>query len=319
MPSELRGSLLLCLALLGGEIAGGAANPVEIVASLSAREVFLGDPVTVVINAGGSRDWDIQDVELATVEDDIWRVLIGPKLRINADTPAWELCLAAMGVGELPLPPLLVTWESSSGERASRVVDQLGVVVVKSVLPIGIDRLDLAKGLRPPMPVSGMPWEWLAPALAVLTVPALAFVVLWRTILRHRRSQEGAPPTPEQELEELLEVLHSPLGDDTIQVRCDLLARGVRGYVERVTPLQANEMTSTELLLALAGRLSSSALRALKQTLEVADTARFGRRVVIFDQLHAAASTLEVLRFELGAQQAVDDNGTATAQRGDPA
>jgi len=304
MPSRgvLSGALAGALLVVGLE--GAAAGVPEPTPSLevriSNREVTIGDRVSVLIGGSDEQEWVVRDVELAQDSDPVWRLVLGPKVRVNVEPPVWELTLAALRVGEQTLPPLRVSWEATATQqRRSEVVTQLPEVSVRSILPAPPAGGYVLKGLRPPAAAAGIAWEWVVPSVLLVMVPVSMLAVLVHVTLRRRRLSVTPEPTPVQELAALQEQLAQPLGEDSLQARCDLAARGVRRFLEQVTGHAACEMTSTELLQLLVGRLSPPTLSALERMLALVDDARFARHAVTQRELSTAASTLELLAREL--------------------
>lgn len=252
--------------------------------------VTVGDRVPVRVQGRGEAALLWGELAVSSPPGGPWAVVDGPNQVAGARPPAWELTLAPMATGSIPLPEMLVTVRSPDGDSSTVALAGAPSVEVASVLPPG-EQVEPAP-LREPIGVHGLPWEWLVPILIVL-IPALALQHWW---LRRRR---GAPDEasvtaipPAEELEALARELELAVGRQPEPVLCDRLAAGLRRYLERRTGEPAREMTSFE-LRAAARRLAwpEAVQRGIHRVMQVVDGVRFGRRGVADAELRQAITT----------------------------
>ena len=271
----MRGSaVLLVAALVAGS--GLAAEPMLEVSAPSTA-VTVGDRVSLRVQARGGERWMWGELTVAVTADGPWAVVDGPHEVAGAQPPAWELIVAPMKTGTIPLPELRASVRPPDGAPRVVTTGEAVSIEVASVLPAEGEAEPAP--LRDPVGVHGLPWEWLVPILIVL-VPALALQHWW---LRRRRraavAEDGADLPPLRQLEELALALEADLAGAPAELTCDRLAAGVRRYLERRTGEPAREMTSFE-LRSLARRLAwpESVQRGLHRVMQLVDGVRFGRR-----------------------------------------
>ena len=283
-----------------------AAEP-ALEVSAPAAAVTVGDRVPVRVQARGGEGWLWGELTAAVTADGPWVVVDGPHEVAGAEPPAWELTLAPMKTGALPLPELRASVRPPDGPPRAVTVGEAASVQVASVL-VEEGEAEPAP-LRDPIGVHGLPWEWLAPILIVL-VPALALQHWW---LRRRRravpEEAGAALPPLAQLEELARTLESGLTGSTPELVCDRLAAGLRRYLERRTGEPAQEMTSFELrTLARLLRWPEDVQRGLHRVMQLVDGVRFGRRGVgegeLRQAISAAADTARGLELHLESAEA---------------
>jgi hypothetical protein len=264
----------------------GAADP-SLQVEVSERAVSVGDRVPVRVKGAGAGDWLWGELAVEVPELGPWAVVDPPHAIAGAQPPAWELVLAAMAVGDQPLPTMTVTVRPPDGEPRVVTPTEMPVVTIASVLPP--DQEVEPAPLRDPVGARGFPWEWLVPAVLALA-PVMAVLVWW---LRRRRAGAVDDPArrlpPIDQLEALLEELAARVGRDPAEGVCDQLASSVRCYLERRSGEPAQEMTSFELRgLARSSRWPDPVQRSLQRVMTVADGVRFARvRVADADLRHA--------------------------------
>jgi hypothetical protein len=251
--------------------------------------VTVGDRVPVRVQARGDEDMLWGDLSVAVTADGPWAVVDGPHEVAGVHPPAWQLTLAPMKTGTLPLPELEASIRAPDGAPRAVAAGQAGSLEVSSVLPAEGEAEPAP--LREPVGARGLPWEWLVPMLLVL-IPALALQYWW--LRRRRRSsaeEDAAAVPPHTELEELARALEAELGHRAVEEVCDRLAAGVRRYLERRTGEPAQEMTSFE-LRALARRQGwpEAVQRGLHRVMQLVDSIRFGRRRAVEGELRQAIS-----------------------------
>jgi hypothetical protein len=282
-------TLAACLAA----VLVGAAEPPHLEAKAPKAAVSVGDRVNVQVTAVG--DVGAMWGELSVDPSQQWAVVDGPRTVAAADPPAWTVDLAPLATGTLALPEMSVSVRGADGAPRLAALVERPEVTVASVLPPGQD--PKPAGLRAPIGVHGLPWEWILPGL-LAALPIIGGAV-WA--LRRRRPSSHSGRTqlaPLAELETEVTRLVKMLGDVPSTVTCDRMATALRRYLERRSGEPALEMTSFELRLA-ARRLSwpEPVQRTIQGVMAVADGIRFGRRQSSAEDLRRALrETLELGR-----------------------
>jgi len=278
---------VIAIAVALAAASGLAAEP-TLEVSVPQGPVTVGDRVPLRVQARGGEQWLWGELTVAVTADGPWAVFDGPHEVAGAHPPAWQLTVAPMKTGTLPLPALRASVRPTDGEPRGVKPGEAVSLEVASVLPAEGEAEPAP--LRDPIGVHGLPWEWLAPILIVL-VPALALQHWW---LRRRRAvpeEAGAALPPLQQLEELARTLESGLTGSPPELVCDRLAAGLRRYLERRTGEPAQEMTSFELrMLARQLRWPEAVQRGLHRVMQLVDGVRFGRRGVGEGELRQAIS-----------------------------
>ena len=269
----------VCLAVVAVALvasSGLAAEP-ALELSLPTGPVTVGDRVPLRVQARGGEQWLWGELSVAVTADGPWAVVDGPHEVAGADPPAWQLTLAPMKTGTLPLPELRASVRPPDGAPRAVTASEAGSLEVASVLPAEGEAEPAP--LRDPVGARGLPWEWLVPMLLVL-VPALALQYWWLRRRRRAAAEEAeAAVPPLQQLEELARALEAELAGGPAEAICDRLAAGVRRYLERRTGEPAQEMTSFELrVLARRQGWPESVQRGLHRVTQLVDSVRFGRR-----------------------------------------
>jgi hypothetical protein len=266
-----------------------AEGPATLEVVVPEGTVSVGDrvPVRVVARGGDGLLWG--ELRVVVPTGGPWELVDGPQTVAGARPPAWQVELAPMELGEVPLPDFQVTVRPPDGEPQDVTPASTPSLQVASVLPT--DQEAEPAPLKDPVGVEGLPWEWLVPALMVL-VPLVAVAAWW---LRRRRSKISTDPAfrlpPLEQLKALLEELEPRIGREPAEGLCDRLASGFRRYLERRTGEPALEMTSFELRGLARGRGWPEAVqRSIHRVMEVADGVRFGRKRVVEAELKAAVS-----------------------------
>jgi hypothetical protein len=234
-----------------------------------------------------------------------WAVVDGPREVAGARPPAWELVLAPLRVGELPLPTLAVTVRGTDSEERSVTSDPSTTIEVASVLPEDGEAQPLP--MRAPIGVGGFPWEYVVP----LVVPVIVLAAALSWWARRKRSSGAAGATPDlpplPELERLLDRLETRLGREPSAAICDRLASGMRRYLARQSGEPAEDMTSFELrLLARRAGWSEAARRGLQEIMGLADRVRFGRAATDESSLRAAIGLAREAARDIDVQLAAD-------------
>lgn len=279
----------LVLGVVGLAAMAVAADAPTLVASVPSGAVTVGDRVPVTVQARGEGAWLWGELTVKVTADGPWAVVDGPNEVAGARPPAWQVTLAPVKTGTIPLPDMTTTARQSDGEPRVVTMAEPSTVEVASVLPPEGEAEPAP--LRDPIGVHGLPWEWLFPILIVL-IPALALQHWW---LRRRRSAsaDGDEPAlpPLEQLERLARELDAGLGAEDAEAICDRLAAGFRRYLERRTGEPACEMTSFELRTA-ARRLGwpEDVQRGVHRVMQTVDGVRFGRRGVAEGELSQVIS-----------------------------
>ena len=281
----MRVGIVLGVAALAA--ASGLASEPTLEVSAPSTAVTVGDRVQLRVQARGGEQWLWGELTVAVTADGPWAVVDGPHEVAGADPPAWQLTLAPMKTGTLPLPELRASVRPPDGAPRAVTPAEGVSIEVASVLPAEGEAEPAP--LRDPVGVHGLPWEWLVPILIVL-IPALALQHWW---LRRRRravvAEDGADLPPFKQLEELARSLEADLAGGPVELVCDRLAAGLRRYLERRTGEPAQEMTSFE-LRSLARRLAwpEAVQRGLHRVMQLVDSVRFGRRTASEGELRQA-------------------------------
>jgi hypothetical protein len=282
------GWVALAVVLLTASVV--AADEPSLAVSAPTHAVTVGDRVPVNVQARGEPSWLWGELTVTVTADGPWAVVDGPNEVVGARPPAWQLTLAPLATGELPLPEMQATARLPDGEARPVTVAESATIEVASVLPPEGD-VEPAP-LRDPIGVHGLPWEWVAPILIVL-IPALAIQHWW---LRRRRAAstdtvEAALP-PLEQLERLARDLDAAVAVEPVETVCDRLAAGFRRYLERRTGEPACEMTSFELRTS-ARRLGwpEGVQRGVHRVMRLVDGVRFGRRSIAEGEIRQAIST----------------------------
>ena len=270
-----------------------AAEPPHLEATVPAAAVSVGDRVNVQVAAVGELGalWG----ELSVDPSQQWVVVDPPRAVADTDPPGWTVVLAPLATGKLELPGMSVSVRGADGSPEAAALDTRPEVTVASVLPPGED--PKPAGLRAPIGVHGLPWEWILPG--VLAVLPVAGAAVW--VLRRRRPQVRSLETqlgPLAELELEVARLAEAVGGEPATMTCDRMAAALRRYLERRSGEPALEMTSVELRLT-ARRVGwpEPVQRAIQRVMAVADGTRFGRREASGEELRRAlAETLELGR-----------------------
>jgi len=198
-------------------------------------------------------------------------------------------------VGSYVLPPVSVGYrrlEGAEGEAEDGVQNHVRsegrlevvqtsaiFVEVESVLPKDGAASDI-RGLKPLHHVRGpMPWKWVAVGLALALMAAAGAVLL----NRHRRNRPVVPPPPAHEVAfEALANLRDGDFDDPLAVRRFFfsISEIVRAYVEARFELNATDLTTEEILVALPhlGALVEEQRDGLEAFLSETDQVKFADR-----------------------------------------
>jgi hypothetical protein len=253
-----------------------AGEPPVLVVVAPPTVVKVGDRVPVRVTARGGEDLLWGELQVSSGAEQSWAVVDGPRELAGARPPAWELMLAPMAIGNIPLPEITASVRSPGGEARQIEVTDRPAVQVASVLPSGEDVQPAP--LHDPVGVSGFPWEWVLPAMAPALALAAALTWWGRRRKRFGEGTSAPPPAPFDELESMLVKLEKWVGREPAEGVCDRLAVGLRHYLERRCGEPAEEMTSFELRL-LTRRLGwpDSIQRGVQSVMGTADRVRFGR------------------------------------------
>jgi hypothetical protein len=254
------------------------------VAPASAR---LGDRVRVLATARGGEELLWGELTVAVEPEGAWEVVEPPTPVAGARPPVWQLELAPMRLGELPLPPIAVTARAADGATAEVRCETPPAVTVVSTLQAG-EESPAPAPLRDPIGVRGVPWEWILPA-ALLLLPVVAAGAWWWRARVRPAALERPATAPLPELVATLAELDDRIGRDPAEGVCDRLAAALRRYLERRTGEPAAEMTSFELrLLARRRGWPEASQRLVQQVMGIADGVRFSRRPAAADDLRQA-------------------------------
>ncbi len=285
------GTTLAALAVLVSTVGTAFASTPALEVTVPSASVRVGDRIPVRVSARGGEDLMWGELAVAVEAAGSWAVVEGPREVPGARPPAWELVLAPMDLGELPLPGLAAGVRDTDGGEAREVAaTALPTVSVVSILPAD-QEVDPAP-LKDPIGVSGFPWEWVVP-LAFPVLGVAAALAWWA-----RRRRAGGTPVrvievaPFEEFAALLDRLDGRIGREPAESICDRLAGGLRHYLERVSGEPAEDMTSFELrLLARSQEWPETVQRGIQTAMATADRVRFGRRPVNERELREALET----------------------------
>jgi len=265
---------LLLTALLVPGLALAADPALELTAPDEA--VTVGDRVTVTIRAVGGEGLVWGD-PVPAPDSRTWAVVRAPAAVPGVEPPAWQMVVAPLATGRLPLPEVSVTVRDGEGRVRQVASTGTGEVTVASVLPPGEEKVEPAP-LADPVGVRGFPWEWVLPIGLPLLVLALLGWWLWRRRRGGAGAGVAATMAPLEELRAVVDTLLGSLGDIPDDTICDRMAGGARRFLERSTGEPVLEMTTFEVLrLARRSGWPTEALRAFQRALELADRVRFAR------------------------------------------
>jgi len=294
---------------------GAAADP-ALDLEVRSTGATVGDRVQVRVVARGGDGclWGDPQVEIDPGGD--WELVAPPRPVPESSPPAWEMTLAPMAVGELVLPPILVSIRSEdSGPQLVQAADPPSLTVA-SVLP---PEEDVAPApIRDPLGVGGFPWEWAPPVLAA-GLP-LALLAVWWLRRRRRRlggREEARPVPPLEELEGAMAEIRARVGKDPITGLCDGLAGSLRRFLERRTGEAALEMTSVELrLLSRRREWPQPTQGDIQRVMALADGVRFGRQAVAESEVQEAAQSCVEAGRGLDKELRTREEAAAEAARG---
>lgn len=262
----------LLLSIVGTAV--GAQGP-SLEISVPPNAVRVGDPVQLRATARGGEGLLWGELHVEIEENGPWVLVDGPTELEGARPPVWELVLAPLEVGELPLPSIGAAVRDSEGEVFAVAAENPPAVNVASVLPEGEEAE--AVGLRDPEGVHGFPWEWVVPVGLPLLAAACA-AVWWGRRRRSGRLEARPAIEPLPELEALLGRLEARVGREPAESICDRLAVGLRHYLGRQSGEPAADMTSFELrLLARHLQWPDGVQRGVQDVMSVVDRVRFGK------------------------------------------
>ena len=132
------------------------------------------------------------------------------------------------------------------------------------------------RDIKPPVAIPNI-WEWVAWALAVLAIVALA-VFFWRWWQKRRSQIPAEPPVPayvraKQKLEEALALIAQP------KTFCILVSDTIRSYLEEQFDFHAPERTTEEFLreLSTTDLLVPEQKDSLGRFLESCDLVKFAK------------------------------------------
>ncbi len=258
---------------------GVAAEEPTLDVMVSGDTFRVGDRVAIRVVARGGENLLWGELQLAADAEGRWALVEGPREIPEARPPAWEAVVAPLELGELELPSPLAVVRSDDGTTSEVSAAKLPAVTVVSVLPEEGDAEP--QPLRDPVGVTGFPWEWVLPLVALLLVPLVG--VAWMVFGVSRRllgqAVSGRPVvSPLDEFEDLLSRLGDRIGREPSEGVCDRLASGLRHYLQRQCGEPAEDMTSFELRL-LVRRLGwpEGIQRGIHGVMTTVDRVRFGR------------------------------------------
>ena len=286
-----------------------SAAPADLEVTVPEASFRVGDRVPLRVMARGGEDLMWGELRVGIENTGPWAMVEGPRELTGTRPPAWELVLAPMAVGEIPLPPLAAGVRDTDGQAGEVRAEELPTVKVVSILPTEEEAQPAP--MRDPVGVSGFPWEWVLP-LAVPVLGAAATLAWWSR--RRRVTGRGGlapPPAPFDELSALLDRLEGRIGREPAESICDRLAGGLRHYLERASGEPAEEMTSFELrLLARSQEWPDIVQRGIQTVMAMADRVRFGRLPVEEGELRRAIDSSRETARLLEDHLRVDEEGT---------
>jgi hypothetical protein len=227
-----------------------AADP-ELSAELSAREVFLGDPVDLIVRIETEEPgWRVEPIELPENLDDA-TVLVSNWVEEPGDAEIrvsrWILKaqLAWYRLGSFELSPLKIKAVHDDGREISLATPTFAIEII-AMLDEQDQRLAPSKG-QVELSIPSL-WPYLVAALLVLAT--LVWIII---ALRPKRGKEGkAPPKPlKPPYEEALERLHALtagplLKEGRVKEFHVEINAVIRRYYARLFHIHAEEMTSFE-------------------------------------------------------------------------
>ena len=193
--------------------------------------------------------------------------------------------------------PVMV--ELIAGGDTSIVRSNTVTLPVRSVLPTG------EADLQPPGPPASFPsplWIWVLLAVGVLVIASLLIWLWWRSRDRETSTRPYLAPYPEAT--QRLHALAIPETNATIKPFYVELSDLLRTYLSRTLGVPALELTTLELINALASdvRVPEEALKGIRGTLRAADLVKFAD---MRPNSEAHAATIEEASEAVGVIEAV--------------
>jgi len=257
------------------------ASPREVHSRTSASSARLGEPIewTIEIKHPPAERYDFG----APLPEGSWRAepLGCQRVETAAETTTTcRLRLALLALGAVDLPPLSLLATTPDGPRALDVPGPrlTGNGVIDPAVPD--DQLKL-KDPAPPVPLMVPSWRLLWWALGGLALALLGWR-LWRWWRDRRRAGAAPPPPvpPEVRFAARLDALEAErLGEQGMgREHWFRLSEAVRDYLGAVTGLNALDLTTAELLEALAAQPDPRLpLEPVRRFCETSDLVKFAR------------------------------------------
>jgi len=186
------GLLLVLLLTLGGS--ASADGPVSVASSVDRDTLTVGDPVLLSVTVELASGWQVADPGVARAIGDLDVLETEPALQTRLAAGATRIVfryrLAAYRVGELSIPPIVVSFTGPRGASGSAATAAHPITVRSVILPEE-DVTDI-KPLKPQLPIPGL----LGSELVRLIFAAIALVAVLICVavvaLLLRRPREGA-------------------------------------------------------------------------------------------------------------------------------
>jgi len=263
-------------------VSARAQGSVLLRTEVSPKEIFIGDPVSMSINVVYSTGITPAPVEFpkAAGEFEIASAQsTAPRPKGDRMEISHRLTLTTFSTGTVNIPPLSLYFKNNDDSLAEAKTDEIAIRV-KSLLAEKGDEGNLRplKGLfnfRPLWPL------WLLFGAVVLGV-AIWLFLRWRAT-RVALAPAGPPPpefSPEEEAERALaELEQGPLvSEGRFKDFYSALSSILRRYASRRFGFSAQEMTSSELLLAFRkSAVSGEPMQTSRAFLDDADLVKFAK------------------------------------------
>jgi len=311
-----------------GSAAPEPRPPVEVRAAVDRAVATVGDRLTYTVTVDRAHDVEV-DVPPLNPELAGLVALDAPQREVHEEGERviedHRLTLRVDEVGSYVLPPVTVRWGGEEGEESEQTVETSPLFIeVESMLErareAGEEVTDI-RGLKPlQRPGPDIPWPWIAAGAVLAAV--FAGALIW--LLRRRRQRSQTPPRPAHEvaLERIAELEGWDRTDAAVVHRLFFeLSEAVRVYVEDRYGLNATDLTTEEIVVALPGvtGLETEPALELRRFLVATDWVKFADHQPPADEVAATLAQARgfVESTRLRDPESPDGNGGESTGHGD--
>ena len=185
----------------------------------------------------------------------------------------WELRFYQLGIAQLP--PVLVSFVDDKGDTLRLPTDPIDIAVG----PVRAEDETALRDIKPPIVLSrGVP-VWLKVIVVILLVLGIAALGYRLFIARKSSAQElAAPQAPVDYVREFARIAEMGLVDrGALKLHYSLLSDTMRQFLQDRTSIDAPELTTWEIALALPAVLEEDELDAVERFLSEADLVKFAK------------------------------------------